>query len=87
MVRSILRTASVLTLPLILWAAIAPASAQTWAPTATQAITLANMPSAKDAGALDPQTNLSVVVGLQTQNVAALQLLVKAENTPGNAAY
>ena len=87
MVRSILRTASVLTLPLILWASIAPASAQTWAPTATQALTLASMPSAQDAGALDPQTNLSIVVGLRTQNVSALQQLVKAENTPGNPAY
>ncbi len=87
MVRSILRIASVLTLPLVLWVSVATASAQTWAPTATQGITLANMPSAKDAGALDPQTNLSIVIGLKTQNVSALQQLVKAQNTPGNPAY
>jgi pseudomonalisin len=61
--------------------------AQTWASTATQGITISNMPSATDAGPLDSQTSISVVVGLKTQNVSALQQLVRAENTPGNPLY
>ncbi|MGA7930371.1 MAG: S53 family peptidase [Candidatus Sulfotelmatobacter sp.] len=87
MLRSIVRTASFLMLPLILGASLNSASAQTWAPTATQGITLSNMPSATDAGPLNPQTNISVVVGLKTQNVSALQQLVRAENTPGGPLY
>ncbi len=87
MLRSILRTAGILTLPLLLGASLTTASAQTWVPTATQAITISNIPTAIDAGPLNPQTNISVVVGLKTQNVSALQQLVKAQNTPGNAAY
>jgi pseudomonalisin len=87
MFRSILRTATVLALLLILWASAETASAQAWTPTATQGISLANLPSAQDAGALNPQTNLSIVVGLQTQNASGLKQLVQAQNTPGNPAY
>ena len=84
MLRSILRSIGFLTLPLIIGASVKSAAAQTWAPTATQGITLANMPSATDAGPLNPQTSITVVVGLQTRNVSSLQQLVRAENTPGN---
>ncbi len=87
MFRSVLRTVGFLVLPAVLWASAELASAQTWVPTATQGITLANMPSATDAGPLNPQTGISVVVGLKTQNVSALQQLVRAENTPGNPLY
>jgi pseudomonalisin len=87
MLRSVLRTVGFLILPAVLWASVELASAQTWVPTATQGITLSNMPTATDAGPLNPQTKISVLVGLKTQNVSALQQLVRAENTPGNPLY
>src|ERR1700678_2143556 len=87
MLRSGLRTVGFLALLLILVASVQSASAQTWASTATRAITLANMPSATDAGPLSPSTSISVAVGLHTRNVSALQQLVRPENTPGNPLY
>ena len=55
-----------------------------WAATGTHAIPLAN---AVDRGAVSPSQAITVHVGLQMQNMAALQKLVAGGGTIGNATF
>ena len=67
-------------------AAPAPAAVG-WAPTATAAIPVANLLGAGDLGALPAATPLTVRVGLQLQNKAALLALLKAAGDPTSPGY
>jgi subtilase family serine protease len=57
---------------------------QTWAPTATKALSLANATQLGTAGASTP---LHVVVGLKIQKPTQLQQTLRAMATPGTALY
>ncbi|WP_375480809.1 protease pro-enzyme activation domain-containing protein [uncultured Jatrophihabitans sp.] len=61
-----------------------PASAASWVPTGTKALPLKN---ATLLGAASATTPLRLTVGLAPRNRAALAALIKAQETPGNAAY
>jgi pseudomonalisin len=68
----------------IVFTLTAAASAQTWTPTATQALTLVN---ATSLGTTPASTPVHVVLAMRVQNKPALDALVKAVNQPGNAQY
>ena len=69
-------------------AAAAPlAHAADWAPTATGSIDPASVAGAIGLGALPSSRTMSVRVGLQLQNRAALLALVNAANDPSSASY
>jgi len=88
MVAFVHQTVKTLTLAALLSLLLGSVSfAQTWAPTATQAIELANLPGASIVGPPNPQTAIHVVVGLKMRNLSGLQQLVQAESTPGNPLY
>jgi len=60
------------------------ATAQTWNNTATAAIPLIQ---ATDLGALATNTPMRITVALKLPNAAAVQNLLKAQNTPGSPQY
>jgi subtilase family serine protease len=59
-------------------------TAQTWVPTATQAVVLSN---ATDLGPLPAVTPLHITVALQLPNADAVKQFVKSQNTPGDPLY
>ena len=68
-------------------AACPAAHAAGWASTATGGIDIASVAGATDAGALPASQPMTVRVGLQMQNKAALLALVNAANDPASASY
>ena len=62
-------------------------AATTWVATATQGIPVSALTGAADLGPLPASQPLTVRVGLQMQNKAALLSLVQAQSQPSNAAY
>ena len=64
-----------------------PAAAATWVPTATQGVPVSALLGASDLGALPASQPLTLRIGLQMQNRAALLSLVQAQSQPSNAAY
>ena len=66
-----------------------PARADTvsWVPTATQGVPVSALTGATDLGAVPASQPLTLRVGLQMQNKAALLSLVQAQSQPSNAAY
>ncbi len=82
---STLLATSALAAPLA--ASAAARAATTWVPTATKALAVSQLVSALDLGALPASQVITVRVGLATQQPAALASYIRAETTPGNAAY
>lgn len=63
-------------------------AASSWAPTATQGISLTNFNiSAQPLGPLPAKTRLNILVGLRLQNEAQLNSAIVSASTPGNPAY
>ena len=77
---TLLATSSLAALP-------AARGATTWVPTATKALAVSQLVSALDLGALPATQLITVRVGLAIQQPAALTSYIRAETTPGNAAY
>ncbi len=63
------------------------ASPTIWSTTATRGIAVSSLLSATDLGALPASQPLTVRLGLQLQNKAALLQFIQASSTPGNANY
>jgi subtilase family serine protease len=68
-------------------AMLSPAAATTWAPTATQAVSVSSLLSALDLGAVPAAQALTVRVGLQVQNKPALLAFVRSVSDPSSASY
>ena len=58
-----------------------------WSPTGTKAMAVARLLKATDLGPLPASQPLTVRVGLQIQNKAALLALVRAQSNPASASY
>ncbi len=62
-------------------------AATVWVPTATKALTVSQLLSATDLGAMPSTQSMTVRVGLAIQQKAALTSYIRAETTPSNPAY
>ncbi len=63
------------------------ADAAVWVPTATQGVPVSALTGATDLGAVSASQPLTLRVGLQMQNKAALLSLVQAQAQPSSASY
>lgn len=86
--RASLKAAGVAAGVLLCCASAAQAASTSWVPTATQGVTLANFTiPATSLGPVPANASLTILVGLQQQNAAALKSEILAVNTPGNPSY